>query len=66
VALDLQAVSVIEAGDFVIEIGRITGTIQPSGVMSLILLLMGKRRLIKHAKSVVVWLDKRMASSRSQ
>jgi len=65
VALDLQAVSVIEAGDFVIEIGRITGTIQPSGVMSLILLLMGKRRLIKHAKSVVVWLDKRMASSRS-
>ena len=54
-ALDLQAVDVIEAGDFVIEIGRTTVTIQPPGVMSLILLLMGKRRLIKHGKSIVVW-----------
>lgn len=55
VALELEAVDVIEAGDFVIEIGRIKVTIQPLGVMALLLLLMGKRRLIKHAKSVVVW-----------
>ena len=54
-ALDLQAVDVIEAGDFVIEIGRTTVTIQPPGVMALILLLTGKRRLIKHGKSIVVW-----------
>lgn len=55
VALDLQAVDVIEAGDFVIEIGHITVTIQPPGVMALIPLLMGKRKLMKQAKSVVVW-----------
>jgi ketosteroid isomerase-like protein len=54
-ALDLQAVDVIEAGDFVIEIGRTTVTIQPPGLKSLILLLLGKRRLIKQGKSVVVW-----------
>ena len=54
-ALDLHAIDVIEAGDFVIEIGRTTVTIQPPGVMSLILLLLGKRRLIKQGKSVVVW-----------
>jgi ketosteroid isomerase-like protein len=53
--LDLQAVDVIEAGDFVIEIGRTTVTIQPSGAKSLILLLVGKRRLTKQGKSVVVW-----------
>ena len=55
VALDLHAVDVIEAGDFVIEIGRITVTIKPPGLMALILFLMGKRRLVKQAKSVVVW-----------
>jgi ketosteroid isomerase-like protein len=54
-ALDLQAVDVIEAGDFVIEIGRATLTIQPPGAMSIILLLVGKRRLTKQGKSVVVW-----------
>jgi Ketosteroid isomerase homolog len=54
-ALDLQAVDVIEAGDFVIEIGRTTVTIQPPGAKSLILLLVGKRRLTKQGKSVVVW-----------
>lgn len=54
-ALDLQAVDVIESGDFVIEIGCTTVTIQPPGVMALVLLLMGKRRLIKKGKSIVVW-----------
>jgi ketosteroid isomerase-like protein len=54
-ALDLQAVDVIEAGDFIVEIGRITVTIQPPGVMGLVLLLVGKRRLIKYGKSVVIW-----------
>jgi ketosteroid isomerase-like protein len=54
-ALDLHAVDVIESGDFVIEIGRTTVTIQPPGVMALVLLLMGKRRLIKQGKSIVVW-----------
>jgi len=54
-ALDLRAVDVIDAGDFVIEIGRTTVTIQPPGAMALILLLMGKRRLIKRGKSIVVW-----------
>jgi ketosteroid isomerase-like protein len=54
-ALDLKAVDVVEASDFVIEIGRTTLTIQPPGVMSLILLLMGKRKLTKYGKSIVVW-----------
>lgn len=54
-ALDLQAVDIIEAGDFVIEIGRTTVTIQPPGAKALILLLVGKRRLIRQGKSVVVW-----------
>ena len=54
-ALDLQAVDVIESGDLVIEIGRTTVTIQPPGAMALLLLLMGKRRLIKQGKSIVVW-----------
>ena len=51
-ALDLDVVDVIEAGDFAIEIGRTTVTIQPPGVMALVLLLMGKRRLIKQGKSI--------------
>jgi ketosteroid isomerase-like protein len=54
-ALDLQAIDVIEAGDFVIEIGRTTLTIQPPGAKSVILLFMGRRRLTKQGKSVVVW-----------
>ena len=54
-ALDLQAVDVIEAGEFAIEIGRTTVTIQPPGIMSLILLLAGKRRFVKRGKSIVVW-----------
>ena len=54
-ALDLQPVDVIESGDFVVEIGRTTVTIQPLGIMALVLLLMGKRRLIKQGKSIVVW-----------
>lgn len=54
-ALDLKAVDVIEAGDLVIEIGRITVTIQPPGIKSLLLLLMGKRSLTTYGKSVVVW-----------
>ena len=53
--LDLKAVDVIESGDLVIEIGRTTVTIQPRGIMALVLLLMGKRRLIKRGKSIVVW-----------
>lgn len=53
--LDLQAVDVIEGGDFIIEIGRTTVTIQPPGAMALLLLLMGKRRLTKYGKSIVVW-----------
>jgi len=54
-ALDLQAIDVIEAGDFVIEIGRTTVTIQPAGAKFLMLLLVGKRRLTKQGKSIVVW-----------
>lgn len=54
-ALHLEAVDVIEGGDFVIEIGRTTVTIKPRGVMSLLLMLLGKRRLVKHGKSIVVW-----------
>jgi ketosteroid isomerase-like protein len=54
-ALDLQAVDVIEAGDLVIEIGRTTVTIQPPGAMALILLLTGKRQLVRQGKSIVVW-----------
>ena len=54
-ALNLQAVDVIEAGDFVIEIGRTTVTIQPPGAKSVMLWLVGKRRLTRHGKSVVVW-----------
>jgi len=57
--LDLHAVDVIESGDFVIEIGRTTVTIQPPGVMALVLLLMGKRKLTKHGKSIVVWRRQR-------
>ena len=53
--LDLEAVDVIEAGDFVIEIGRTTVTIRPPGAMSLLLLLMGKRTLTKCGKPIVVW-----------
>ncbi len=53
--LDLRAVDVIDGGDFIIEIGRTTVTIQPPGAMALLLLLMGKRRLTKHGKSIVVW-----------
>ena len=54
-ALRLEAVDVIEIGSFAVEIGRVTVTIKPPGLMSLLLLLIGKRRLIKHGKSVVVW-----------
>lgn len=54
-ALDLQAVDVIEAGDFIVEIGRVTVTIQPRGFLGFILSLVGKRRFTKHGKSVVVW-----------
>jgi ketosteroid isomerase-like protein len=53
--LDLRAIDVIEAGDFVIEIGQITVTIQPAGIKSLFLLMIGKRRLTIHGKSIVVW-----------
>jgi ketosteroid isomerase-like protein len=54
--LDLRAIDVIEAGDFVIEIGQITVTIQPAGIKSLfVLLMMGKRRLTIHGKSIVIW-----------
>ena len=54
-ALDLQAVDVIEAGDFVIEIGRTKVMIQPPGAMSVILWLVGKRRFTRQGKSIVVW-----------
>ncbi len=57
--LDLQAVDVIEGGDFIIEIGRTTVTIQPPGALGLLLLLLGKRRLTKHGKSIVVWRKQR-------
>jgi ketosteroid isomerase-like protein len=53
--LQLQAVDVIEGSDFIIEIGHTTVTIQPPGLMSLVLLLVGKRILTKHGKSIVVW-----------
>lgn len=54
-ALDLQEVDIIEAGDFIVEIGRVTVTIQPPGFVGLLLSLIGKRRFTKHGKSVVVW-----------
>jgi ketosteroid isomerase-like protein len=54
-ALDLEAVDVIESGDLVIEIGRTTVTIQPSGIMALVLFLVGKRKLTRRGKSIVVW-----------
>ena len=44
-ALDLGVIDVIEAGDFAIEIGRTTVTIQPAGAKS----------MIDKGKSVVVW-----------
>ena len=44
-ALDLEVIDLIEAGDFVIEIGRTTVTIQPPGA----------RSMIDKGKSVVVW-----------
>jgi ketosteroid isomerase-like protein len=44
-ALDLDVIDVIEAGDFAIEIGRITVTIQPPSAKS----------MIDKGKSVVVW-----------
>jgi ketosteroid isomerase-like protein len=44
-ALDLDVIDIIEAGDFAIEIGRITVTIQPPGAKS----------MIDKGKSVVVW-----------
>jgi ketosteroid isomerase-like protein len=44
-ALRLDVIDVIEAGDFVIEIGRTTLTIQPPGAES----------VIENGKSVVVW-----------
>jgi ketosteroid isomerase-like protein len=44
-ALDLAVIDVIEAGDFAIEIGRTTVTIQPAGAKS----------MIDNGKSVVVW-----------
>jgi uncharacterized protein (TIGR02246 family) len=53
--LDLHAIDVIEDAEVAIEIGRTTVTIRPPGVLALILLLMVKRRLIRHGKSVVVW-----------
>lgn len=55
VALDLSAVDVIEIGDIAIEIGRVTVTIKPPGLMGLLLLLTGRRRVVKQGKSVVVW-----------
>ena len=54
-ALDLHAVDVIEAGDFVIEIGRTTVTIQPPGILSFLLFFVGKRKFTKQGKSIVVW-----------
>jgi len=44
-ALDLAVTDVIEAGDFAIEIGHTTLTIQPAGAKS----------MIDKGKSVVVW-----------
>lgn len=44
-ALDLECVDVIEAGDFAIEIGRTTVTIQLLGLFS----------ITRTGKSVVVW-----------
>src|SRR5262249_31908337 len=44
-ALDLEVVDVIEAGDFAIEIGRTTVTVQPPG----------GQPMIDKGKSVVVW-----------
>lgn len=48
-ALDLEVVDVIEAGDFSIEIGRTTMTIQPPDAES----------IIEKGKSVVVWRRQR-------
>jgi ketosteroid isomerase-like protein len=45
-ALELEALDIIDAGDFSIEIGRTTVTIQPPGSSSAI---------TNHGKSVVVW-----------
>jgi ketosteroid isomerase-like protein len=53
--LTLQAEDIIEAGDFIIEIGRVTATIKPRGMMSLIALLKGRTKFTIHGKSVVVW-----------
>jgi ketosteroid isomerase-like protein len=55
VALDLEAVDVIEMGDCAVEIGRVTVTVQPPGLIGILLTLIGKRRFVKHGKSVVVW-----------
>ena len=57
--LALQADEIIEAGDFVIEIGRITVTFKPRGIKSLIAALMGKRVFTVRGKSVVVWRRQR-------
>jgi uncharacterized protein (TIGR02246 family) len=45
-ALELETVDVIEAGEFFIEIGRVTVTIRPPGASS---------AMTDHGKSVVVW-----------
>lgn len=54
-SLNLCADDIIEAGDLIIEIGRVAVTIRPRGIRSLLAMIMGKRTFTIYGKSVVIW-----------
>lgn len=54
-SLTLCADDIIEAGDLIIEIGRIAVTIRPRGIRLLLAMIMGKRTFTIRGKSVVIW-----------